>query len=172
MARAKWGPAIGAEEKWRYGPGDIVKVDHGGIIPRCNVRGVPDLDDSGRFAASLCGDATCVVVSRMSSPPDAMFAFVSADGSPAAPDAKCKCYVVRVLPELSIQPANFFPANLGLCFIVKEKSVNQTNKERRMIELGIWNNESGVFDSQRLRELRNRVHEDDMKEKGVHSDDR
>ncbi len=173
MARSKWGPAIGSEEKWRYAPGDIVKVEHGGLVPRCSLAGALEFDDQGRIAYTLSTDAVAVVVSRVPNPPDAMFDLVFEDGSPAPPDTKTKCYVVRVLPEQSIQPTGFFQGNLGLFFIVKDKKLGQTNKEKRMIELGIWNNDSGTFDSRRLGELRNRVHEDDMKEKGgAHGSDR
>lgn len=172
MARAKWGPAIGSEEKWRFAAGDIVLVAERGSTPKCDINGDIIYDDDGHYY-SISQPFTGVVVARMPNPPDRMFALVFEDGSPAPPDPKCKCYVVRVIPEPKIQAPNFFNWNLGLFFITKDKYVSQTNKEKRMAELGLWNNDSGVFDIKRLSELRNKVQEDDMKEKrGGHHDDR
>lgn len=173
MSRSKWGPSIKDAEKWAYGPGDIVKCSYTSPAPRCSASGEVALDEKGRCESLLGQNCTAVVVSRMSSPPDVMFRNVYGDGSPAPPDPKVKCYVVRVLPDASVQDPGFFQWNLGAYFIVREGLVSQSNKEKRISDLALWDHDLGIFASDRVSELRNKVHEDNMRErKGDHGDGR
>lgn len=166
MAKPRWGPSIAAASKWRYNVADIVCVARYGATPRCTPAGIIELDDTGRIAYSLGHNATCAVLSRMPAAPEKMLAFVDAEGRPSTPEPQCKCYVVRVIPDCDVQVAGFHGAALGACFIARETQLSQNSKEKRLAELGLWNHESGVFESKRIKDLRDRVHHDEMEGKG------
>ena len=173
MSRAKWGPSIKDAEKWAFGPGDIVACSYTRPQPRCSAKGEVELDDHGRCQSLLSQPFTGGVISRVASPPDVMFANVFADGTPAPPSPKVKCYVVRVLPDDSVQPPGFFNWNLGAHFLIRSDMISQTNKEKRISDLALWDHDLGIFATQRVSELRNKVHEDNMRErKGDYSDGR
>lgn len=169
--KGKFGPPIGAEVKWSYVPGDVVHVSHGSVMPMCAENGAIVFDGNGKISDALGSNAICAVVARVPNPPIEMFRMVTESGEAVDPEERPKCYLVLTLTEADIQPKDFFRSKIGKFFLVPEDRVGQTAKEKRIMELGLWNHETYTFDSRRIAEFRNRVHEDEMKNKAPTRDE-
>lgn len=170
MARkSSFGPRV-KSDPWSFQAGDIARARANGQCFECDRSGQRIEDDHGHPHPRHClvNDVVVYVVARVTDTPSFMHSWTNTEGVLITKDPE-PVYVVQVIPDRDLQPSQnqrdmYFP--LGAFFLVCEKALSQTDRDKRLMTHKVFDFESQQVRKERIKGFKEQVQIEEMSEKG------